>query len=125
MFQCGATIHGRAKDKYKSVEAGASRKICQTIEVIIIDLLKFMSDFGFGLKRNDVLIVIKSFLNESEQTRLFKAGKPTKIWYSGFMKKYVNEIRARKARVMQAIRAVATQTKIIDDWFDQVEATYL
>ena len=120
-----STIHDRAKGKCKSVEAGASRKMSQTIEVYIVNLLKFMSDNGFSLKRSNVLIVFENYLNESEQTHLFKDVKATKKWYSGFMKKYENEIRARKASGLQAIRAVATQSKIIDDWFDQIAPIYL
>ena len=41
------------------------------------------------------------------------------------MKKYGNEIGARKASSMKAIRAAATQLKIMDDWFDQVADIYL
>ena len=63
-------------------------------------------------------------MNQNKLT-LFKDVKATKKWFSGFMKKYENEIRARKASGVKAIRPVATQPKIIDDWFDQVAPIYL
>ncbi|XP_065650286.1 uncharacterized protein LOC136078441 [Hydra vulgaris] len=65
-------------------------------EAIIVDLLKFMSDIGFGLNRKDVFIVVKNYLKESNQRSLFKDGKPTRKWYSGFMNKYLKEICPRK-----------------------------
>lgn len=119
-----STIHDRAKGKYKAAAAGAPRKLSQSVELIIVDLLKFMSEIGFGLKKGDVLIVVENYLRESKQTNLFKGGIPTKKWYNGFIKKYENEISIRKASGMQAVRAVATQPKIIDNWFEQLSEIY-
>ena len=47
-----------------------------------------MSDIGFGLNRCDILIVVENYLRESNQTHLFKDGKPTFRWYNIFMNKY-------------------------------------
>ena len=36
-------------------------------EAIIVDLLNFMSDIGFGLNRKDVFVVVENYLKESNQ----------------------------------------------------------
>ncbi|XP_065658622.1 uncharacterized protein LOC136083143 [Hydra vulgaris] len=83
-----------------------------------------MSDIDFGLNRKDVFIVVENYLKESNQRSLFKDGKPTRKWYSGFMNKYRKEICPRKVSGMQTIRAVATQPAIIDNWFEQLAVAY-
>jgi hypothetical protein len=117
-----STLFDRTKGS--SNNRGAPRKMSNITEAIIVDLLKFMSDIGFGLNRKDVFIVVENYLKESNQSSLFKDGKPTRKWYSGFMNKYRKEICPRKVSGMQTIRAVATQPAIIDNWFEELAVAY-
>ena len=104
--------------------AGVGRAICQVTERLIVELVPFMSDIGFSLKRNDILTVVENYLKESKQTHLFKTGKPTRKWYNSFIKKNAKNICERKATSMQAVREVSSQPAIIDEWFSQVDAVY-
>ncbi|XP_065650287.1 uncharacterized protein LOC136078442 [Hydra vulgaris] len=117
-----STLFDRTKES--SNNRGAPRKMSNITEAIIVDLLKFMSDIGFGLNRKDVFIVVENYLKESNQRSLFKDGKPTRKWYSGFMNKYRKKIYPRKVSGMQTIKAVATQPAIIDNWFEQLAVAY-
>ena len=53
---------------------GRPRAISQVTERLIVELVQFMSDIGFSLKRNVILTVVESYLKESKQTHLFKTG---------------------------------------------------
>ena len=83
-----------------------------------------MSDIGFSLKRNDTLTVVENSLKEFKHSYLFKAGKLDWKWYCGFMRKYVKNIRERKAISMKPIRAVTSQHAITDEWFTKGDDVY-
>ncbi len=119
-----SSICDRIKGKYKSNVVGAPRKMSSMTEMAIVEILQFSSDIGFGLNRYDVLSIVENYLKESKQTELFENNKPSKKWYKGFMKKYADQIRTRKASSMQSIRATASQPKLIDNWFRQVTEAY-
>ena len=119
-----SSICDRVKGKYQSNIVGAPWKMSFMTELAIVEILQYSSDIGFGLNRDDVLSIVENYLKESNQMHLFKNKKPTKKWYKGFMKKYADEIRPRKASSMQSIRATASQPKVIDNWFKLVAEAY-
>ena len=118
------TIFCRLKGINGAAGVGRPRAISQPTERLIVELVQFMSDIGFSLKRNDILTVVENYLKESKQTHLFKTGKPTLKWYNSFIKKYAKNICERKATSMLAVRVVSSQPAIIDEWFSQVDAVY-
>ena len=85
-------IFCRLKGISGAAGVGRPRAISQVTETLIVELVQFTSDIGFSLKRNYILTVVKNYLKGSKQSYLFKAGKPTRKWYYGFMRKYVYNI---------------------------------
>ena len=53
-------------------------------ELLIVGLLIFMTDIGFGLSRVEILTVSGNYLVQSCQTHLFPDGNPGKDWYYAF-----------------------------------------
>ena len=49
------TIFYRLKGINGAAGAGKPRAISQVTETLIVELVQFMSDIGFSLKRNDIL----------------------------------------------------------------------
>ena len=72
-----------------------------------------MEEQNFSNLRNDILTAIENYLKESKQSYLFKASKPTRKWYYGFMRKYGKNICERKTSSMQAVRAVSSQPQLL------------
>ena len=68
------------------------RAISKVTETLIVELVQFMNDIGFSLKRKDILTVVENYLKGSKQSYLFKVDKPTRKWYYGFMRKYLYNI---------------------------------
>ena len=71
------TIFCRLKGVNGAAGVGRPRAISQVTEPLIVELVQFMSDIGFSLKRNDILTVVENYLKGSKQSYLFKTGKPT------------------------------------------------
>ena len=80
------TIFCRLKGINGAAGVGRPRAISQVTEMLIAELLQFMSNIGFSLKRNDILIVVENYLKGSKQSYLLKAGKPTRKWCYNFMR---------------------------------------
>ena len=86
------TIFCRLKGINGAAGVGRPRAISQVTETLIVELVQFMSDISFSFTRNDILNVVENYLKGSEQSYLFKVGKPTRKCYNGFMRKYVYNI---------------------------------
>ena len=85
-------IFCRLKGINGAAGVGRPRAISQVTETLVVKFVQFMSDIGFSLKINDILTVVENYLKGSKQSYLFKAGKLTRKWYYGFMRKYVYNI---------------------------------
>ena len=71
------TIFCRLKGINGAAGVGRLKAISQVTEMLIVELVQFLSDIGFSLKRNDILTVAENYLKGSKQSHLFKGSKPT------------------------------------------------
>ena len=62
------TIFCRLKGINRAAGVGRPRAISQVTETLIVQLVQFMSDIDFSLKRNDILTEFENYLKESKQS---------------------------------------------------------
>ena len=54
-------------------------------ELILVTLIFFMADIGFGLCKLQILETVKSLLVEEAMAHIFKDGVPTDRWHYMFL----------------------------------------
>ena len=64
---------------------GKKTLLDQDTELILVTLIFFMADLGFGLCKLQILAITKSFLVEQPMAHIFKDGVPTNRWYYMFL----------------------------------------
>ena len=89
-------------------------------ELLLVTLIVFMSDIGFGLCKLQIIEIVKYYLIEIAKTNLFTDGLPSDKWYYGFLGRH-DSIRTRLASTMQSLRATMTQPEVFDSWFKSVK----
>jgi hypothetical protein len=113
--------YGTLSKRYRGLttcKIGAATTLSATVEKLIVKLIMFMADIGFGLNKFDILSIVSNYLKESDQSNLFTNCIPSNEWYSGFLKR--NPMLAQRcASSMQKNRCIATQASVLNEWFNK------
>lgn len=109
-----ATLHSRLHGK--GTQNGAPTRLCPLQQGLLMQLLIYMADIGCGLQKLQLLDLVASYLQETNQAHLFPGGVPGDDWYKGFLKRH-SELSVRIARNLGAARANATDAELVDKWF--------
>ena len=102
---------------------GAPQKLSEATEAVLVYLIESMAYIGWGLNKNDVIHVIKNYLEETNQSGLFEGGMPTKRWFYSFLKRNP-QLKSKISSSIQSTRAKMTQPEIIDGWFQKLVEIY-
>jgi len=117
------TLSDRINNRYKSTKQGPSTKLSEYTEKMIVTLLMTCSDIGFSLNKSQALDLIESYLESSDQTELFKNGRPSDDWYYSFLKRH-KELAVRTSNNMPANRALSTDEELFECWYEKVKKVY-
>ena len=107
------TLSDRINNKYKTIQQGAPKKLCEYTESLIVTLLMTCSDIGFSLNRNQTLDVIQSYLKDTKQDKIFKKGRPSDDWYYDFLQRH-KELAIRTSSNMPSNRAMSTDEQVFE-----------
>jgi hypothetical protein len=97
---------------------GTTTKLSRQTEEILVHLLQAFADWGYGLTAVNVRSLVGDYLKQTDQTTLFKNGKPTQDWWYGFSRRWANEISLRRADNIGSLRAASCTDDIINRYFE-------
>ncbi|KAK3748521.1 hypothetical protein RRG08_008682 [Elysia crispata] len=84
----------------------------------ILNFLKMTSARGFGKTEDELLVVVKNYLDQKGRETQWENNKPSTKWFRLFRKRHP-EIVFRKPQLLGKQRALITRRDILD-WFDQM-----
>ena len=87
---------------------------------MIVYAFKFLCEWGYGLTQNDVMDFVSGYLLRTNQSDLFKNGRPGKDWFYAFMNLWSKEITTRKTHSLASARATSYMQEIIDNYFEVI-----
>ena len=82
----------------------------------IVETCQLLSEWRFGLTKDDVVNVVAGYFRHTKQHNPFRNGVPGIDWWNLFMKRHP-ELSKRKPQALQMIRARAAISKVVDHWF--------
>ena len=70
-------------DRYNGTHGQREKKtiLSEVTEKLIVETLCYLADIGHGFGREQVLMLVAEYLKQTNQSNLFKNGKPSKDWY--------------------------------------------
>ena len=87
--------------------SGSTTVLLQQTESIMVHAFKFLHELGYGLTQNDVMDFVSGYLLCTNQSDLFKNGRPGKNWFYAFMNHWLKEITTRKTHNLASARAAS------------------
>ena len=69
-------------DRYNGKTTQKQKKtiLSEVTEKLLVEALCFLDDIGHGFSRDEVLTLVSEYLKNTNQSHLFKNGKPSKDW---------------------------------------------
>lgn len=86
-------------------------------EGMIVHALKKLGEWGFGIDRSAVQLIVMDYLKDAGRQHMFNDGKPGIDWMIGFENRWKHELTRRIAQPFPANRAYACNTAVVDDFF--------
>ena len=80
-----------------------------------------LQELGYGLTREIVSDVVRSFLQDAKRVSPFKEGHPGPDWWRGFMRRWPS-LSERKPQHLSAKWAAAGSQETLDSWFSLVKS---
>lgn len=90
---------------------GGQTTLSLTEEKAITNTILYASDWGYPFERNDVKMLVKSFLDRSgKKVKKFKNNLPGDEWYHLFIKRHSSILKPRLAENINRSRAAVSRT---------------
>ena len=89
-----------------------------------VHMIQILGDWGYGLKFQDLQKIVGDYLIHTNQTHLFKNGRPGVDWYNHFKNRWSNEISSRIATNLTKNRAASCTPEIIEKYFETCQRVY-
>ena len=113
-----STLYGRLSEKVQAgAKCGAPRYLTDQEECELEEFLIVCTRMGFGRTRQDVILLVGNLLKSRGLQQQVSSG-----WWEGFCCRHPN-IRLRTPASLSKSRALATDPKVIDRYFDILEET--
>ena len=103
---------------------GRPTTLSEFTETLLVKMLITCNDIGFSLTRPETLDIVESYLKETNQSQIFKNGRPSDDWYYDFIKRHDNELTLRYSSNMPSNRAMATDPVLFEAWFEKMKKIY-
>lgn len=110
--------HVRSKNPIQSV--GRPLALNQNTEKSLVAVLALAAEWGFPIEVNDVRYLVQDYLNSNQiLLNRFKDNLPGPRWTTNFIKRYSEELTARKPQYVKRSRAKVSES-IISSYFDNL-----
>ena len=120
-----STVQNRMTREVQTVGSGTSTVLSKVTEELLVHIIKMLAEWGFGLRFPSIQSIVADYLKTTNQTRLFKNGKPGKDWYYHFMNRWSNELSLRKADNISQVRAASCTSDNVDKYFITCRKVFL
>lgn len=115
-----ATISRKINNKNMK-DQGGQKVLTALEENCIVDALLYASDWGFPFEKEDVKMLVKSYLDRAGKAlKLFKNNLPGDIWYKNFIKRHSTALKSRLGENIKRSRA-AVSRKVVNEYFNNLE----
>ena len=113
-------------DRYNGRHGHTYKKtiLSEVTEKLIIETLCYLADIGHGFGRDQVLMMVDEYLKQTNQSHLFKNGKPSKDWYYDFLKRHSDKVHLKNAGNISQIRALSSKPEVVLEWFEKLAKVY-
>lgn len=111
------------KNRKPSINKSAGRQVdlSPEVETNLACKIKTMANWGFGLSRKEILLMVGSYVKNNNIKTRFKGGIPGKDWFVGFCRRH--RLSCKKPVKRQTVRTEQTTPEIIYGFFDLYEDT--
>jgi len=111
----------RKKNKLNLKSYGGQTALTSIEEDVIVETILFAFDWGYPFDREEVKILIKSYLDRAGQKlKNFKNNMPCNDWYTRFLSRYSDRLKPRLSENIKRSRAAVSRTTI-NEYFDNLE----
>lgn len=107
--------------KNENIIKGRPTSLSQAEEKRIVESLKLLADFGFGVTCEGLKDLVRNFAQASDLKTQFKDNRPGNDWIASFKKRWSNELSLRVAQSLPSNRAQNANKKTIDHFFELLE----
>ncbi|KAI4463183.1 hypothetical protein MML48_4g00006683 [Holotrichia oblita] len=79
-----------------------------------------LAEWGFGMDRFQLKILVQDYLKRTDRPNPFKDGIPGKDWITGFEKRWRENLRRRVAQNLPKNRAEACSKEVLQDFYNKL-----
>jgi hypothetical protein len=109
---------------YRCGTVGRPTLLTSAEEGMIVHALKKLGEWGFGIDRSAVQLIVMDHLKNVGRQHLFPGGRLGIDWMYGFENRWKHELTRRVAQPLPANRAYACNAPVVDDFFEKLTAVY-
>ncbi|XP_038072690.1 tigger transposable element-derived protein 1-like [Patiria miniata] len=116
-----STLHDRVngKTKLESTRSGPDPLLTQEEEQTLVTHIELMSSYGYGYTRTEVTVLATDLAIHLGKRK--KVDKPLSLrWFYNFMTRWP-ELKVKKPRSLEIMRAKATSQETVNRYFDEME----
>jgi len=121
------TLYRRCHDKIqrddKRIGSGRGFVLTNTEEKLMVEALMYLADRGFPQDREDVKLMVKSYIISTGRNTPFKDDKPGKDWCIAFEKRWKENLGKRKPELLTRARATDLSEETLTKFFELYEKT--
>jgi len=93
-------------------------------ETVIVHALQKLGEWGLGLNREAVKVIVLNFLNNVGRKTAFNDGKPGNDWMLAFERRWKKDLTYRVGQPMPANRAYACNKAVVADFFEKLAGVF-
>ncbi|XP_065653039.1 uncharacterized protein LOC136080350 [Hydra vulgaris] len=116
------TLYRRSHDQIqrndKRIGSGRGFVLNNTEENLLVEALMYLADKGFSQDREDIKLMVKSYITFIGKKTPFKDDKPGKDWCMSFEKRWNVVLGKRKPELLTKARANDLSLKTLTDFFE-------
>ena len=107
----------------KRIGSGCGFVLSNTEEKLLVEALMYLADKGFPQDREDIKLMLKSYITLTSKNTSFKEDKPGKDWCISFEKRWDVVLGKRKPKLLTKARATDLSLKTFIDCFELYKKT--
>ena len=115
--------HDQIQRNDKRIGSGCGFALSSTKEKLLVEALMYLADKGFPQDREDIKLMVKSYITLTSTNTPFKDDKPGKDWCISFGKRWNAVLGKRKPALSTKARATDLSLKTLRDFFELYEKT--
>ena len=117
------STHDQIQRNDKRIGRGYGFVLSSTEEKLLVELLIYLAYKSFPQDREDIKLMVKSYIRLTCKNTPFKDDNPGKDWCISFEKRWSVVLRKRKPELLTKARAADLSLKTLTDFFELYEKT--